>query len=204
MKKVIVLFFIIVICSFRIDAQTIRVNNGFLITSLNSSNYDILNNHLISYTSSIGLDYLHRPYFSVSSEIGYTKIGGSDKIFIQSDVNTKKHITIKEKKDYLQLNTTFRIKMPLGYNYLYMGIGPNISLLLNNNKFSNLNFSGYKLSQFLYGIKSEIGANVNLKDKFVVGLNAAYFRNVNNYAESELNNMKNSIFSFTFMIGYEL
>lgn len=205
MKAIIILFSIISIFSFRVNAQYLRMNHGFSITSLKSSKIDVLTDHVISYTTSVGLDYFNKPYWGVSSEIGYIELGGADKIFVESESgNSGKSITVKEKNSYLQLNTTFRLKTPLDNKSLYIGIGPNIDLLLQKNKFNNLNYSGYKLSKLLYSVKSEIGANVYLRKKISIGFNASYLFSLNSYAEYDLNKLKSSTFYFTFMIGYKL
>lgn len=203
MKKILFATLLIWGSTFAANSQFLRINNGVSISSLHSNHVDLLEGHLYSYTFSGGIDYFTKTYFSLSSEIGYITLGGSDKFSVgASDFHNK--ITIREKKNYLQLNTTFRVKTPKKQEYLYFGVGPHVNILLSDKNPNSSIFETYTFNRLLYGIKTEIGSNLAIHEKLYVGLNFSFLYNLNSYAKTELNTVKSSAFSFTAMIGYKL
>jgi hypothetical protein len=152
-----------------IHAQVVRVNNGVSITSLSlkdDSKFNLLNDYVTPYNVSLGIDYVERQYWNLSTEIGYIGIGGKD-VILNNGLEDES-IIIKEKGEYIQLNTTVRVKPSKKYQCTYMGIGPAFNLLIGKQRFKYLNLRDYRINKFLYGVKMEVGINSLLTDKLYV------------------------------------
>ena len=123
-------------------AQIIKFDNGISISSIRNNKSDqILPDSHVGYTSSIGVEYLEHKYFSISTELGYIQKGGR----IASDIYSGDEYPIANKLDirldYIQLNTTFRIRFPMSKFSTYSGVGPKIDIPVSSN--SNLGFDAF-------------------------------------------------------------
>lgn len=202
--------FILALCCFYpcvSFSQVIRVNNGISISSLNNSNkIEILNDVLTRYTLSVGIDFVENRYWNLSGEVCYVEMGGIEKdlILVDGTLDDLSSPTFKEKNKHVQFNTTFRIKTSKKYQSAYIGVGPSVSLSVGDEKFKSLLFSDYTINKFLFGIKSEVGINRNLSGKLYGGINGSYTYYFNNFAFSDFDQIKSSLFTITLMIGYDL
>src|SRR5690625_3642928 len=59
-------------------SQVLKVNNGISISSVKSKKVDMLSKSMSAYSFSLGVDYLEKEHFYLSSEIGYLKKGGKE------------------------------------------------------------------------------------------------------------------------------
>jgi hypothetical protein len=192
-------------------SQVIRINNGVSVSSLKDSRINLFNHVITPYTFALGIDYVKDKYWNLSTEVCYVGIGGLEKDIyligpgdLGSDAfieNAK--ITIREKNEYIQLNTTFRVKTSRKYSSAYLGIGPSVSLSVGEGKFENVLFSDYDINKFLYGVKSEIGINAQFANKLCAGINASYIHHFKNFAQSDFDRFACSLFTLTLMLGYE-
>jgi hypothetical protein len=102
MKKAILLFSLLLISTPVIFSQTIKLENGISISSMNSEKFTLLNKNIHSYSMTLGCDYWEHPYFYLSSEIGYIRTGGKDQILLlYSEHSNPIPTTIVKRLDYL-------------------------------------------------------------------------------------------------------
>ncbi|MDR0750718.1 MAG: hypothetical protein LBF62_14265 [Tannerellaceae bacterium] len=182
----------------------IRVNNGVGISSLKGRD-GIFGDVITPYTFSLGADYLNGRYWGLSSDVSFMGIGGMEKVWYASDagmlpgVETK----VREKSNFVQLNTTFRVKSSRTLQALYLGLGPSLSLRVSNGKFKRM-LTGYDVARLLYGLKAEVGINGCLTGRWHAGINAGYIHNFNRFARSlgGGDTFRSSVFTCTLMLGY--
>ena len=61
------------------QAQFIKIDNGVLFSSFrNELKLDILTQRNTNYATALGIDYLQKKHFYVSSQIGYLQVGGHE------------------------------------------------------------------------------------------------------------------------------
>jgi len=199
----IVVFISLIHCSLR--SQVIRVNNGISISSFTSGKVDVLNHKINLYAVILGMDYLDKPFYNLSTEVGYIGIGGLDEVLVVGNISdlTDK-IKLKEYKKYVHLNTTFRLKYTKYPYNAYLGLGPKLDILTANNKFNYIGYEMYELNNFVYGFKSELGINRLFENRLLCGLNISYFYHLNHFAKSSINKLGNTTFAITLAIGYRL
>ncbi|MDR0430000.1 MAG: outer membrane beta-barrel protein [Tannerellaceae bacterium] len=202
MKIKILLLFIFCFFIKNSESQVLKLNAGISYSSFSHENIDILDLKIMSPSFSLSYEYFKKKYFELSSEMAYIQKGGKENDFIINDNNNMISYTeIKEKFDYLNLNSTFRFKYPFFNNYVYIGFGPKIDILLSDNK---LNHYKYTLNRILFGFKPEIGFSQNLNKKINVGLNFSYLWNIGKVGKSEYSDLHNTYYSINFSIGYIL
>jgi hypothetical protein len=183
------------------QAQYLKIDNGVLLSSFsNKENIPALSSKASSYTVQVGVDYLERNWFSLSSQIGYTRIGGHE----TNDLLTRPEWqTITEQKDYVQLNTTFRPYVKAASTKIFIGAGPTLSILAGNRNFGSTLYEGYHYNRFRVGGKAEVGITEDIK-KFRFGLVGAYLLDLSPAAKSEFISLYNNAFSVMLTTGYRL
>lgn len=171
-----------------INAQVIKVDNG-LSKSVITDNQELFESKR-SFALAVGIDYLERQYFYVSSQVGY----------YSPEINlllTGIDWEIKEKEGLgaknLYVNTTFRLKYPVENHHVFIGLGPNMGYFFNSKDYVDI-----ESRKILVGLKSEIGFNIDYKD-FRIGLNYAYLLHINKMDFLKYND--NQIFV---CLGYKL
>ena len=108
---------------------------------------------------------------------------------------------MEEKFNYLNINTTFRLKYYLSNNYIFVGFGPKVDFLLSDNELWTYD---YTLNRVSFGFKPEIGFSQNLNRRISVGLNFSYLWNIGRIGKSEFSNLNNTYYKICFSLGYKL
>ena len=204
----------LLICTFSFG-QTIKIQTGVSVSNLDwkdiYDDWSYNDNNLIGLPIFIGVDYLEKKYFSLSSNIGLLRKGGSITKFVPDELRNLHEgglyedpvsaypfhdLTTVANIDYLSFNTTCDFNYPLKNNVTpFIGLGPRIDLLLDNVDIYN------KCS---YGLLFGGGLKYNMK-KIQVGLRFDYYLNLNDIYKTELNGtLSDKTFTTNLIIGYRL
>ena len=184
------LFLLSLICSVSVFSQTtVRIGVGATVSSMTANlKYDILNDRIVTFNLSAATDYLQRKYFYLSSEFKYLRMGGDDRelYFLNSHGEQQKGLSDPESWNYLQLNTKFRARLPLGNYAIYVGVGPHINLLVGDRRFTNIPdvFDG-QARRFFWGEIFEAGVTY-IYNTVLFDLNASYQLNNCSIARTSL------------------
>lgn len=180
------------------------MENGYVITNMKTRKFNILHHNVSSYSGLMGVDYLYRKWFYLSSEVGYMKIGGQE---------TNKNLQIVDSADYKayeswnygQLNTTLRVKHDFDNLEVFLGVGPYLNILLGSDRFHSHLYanSGYKAKRLNFGSKMEIGLTENFH-RIRVGLNGAYFLSLSPIAKSQYTSIVYKGYGIFLSLGYKL
>src|SRR5699024_12517858 len=95
---------ILLVHSSTVFYQVLIVNNLISISSVKSKKGDMLSKSMSAYSFSLGVDYLEKEHFYLSSEIGYLKKGGKE----ENEYLPEPYTNVKETWNYIHLNTTIR------------------------------------------------------------------------------------------------
>lgn len=170
-------------------AQVITVENGVSVAKLKHG-YEGQN--LYPYQMSLGMEYMDRGWYNLSSQIGFLKKGGKTdafKIFWEEDVpagisHHRLHIR------YLTMNTTFEIKTRSADGWVgYIGAGPRLDIYLGNSLYMDNDFrmtgsngeslgnivtgSATHLCPVVFGLKCVAGVKKAIRH-LQIGLHVAY------------------------------
>lgn len=119
------------------QAQVITLENGFSISKVKDW-YGQKN--LLPYQMSLGVDYMDRGWFQLSSQIGFLKKGGKTelmKIFLEDGVGGKERDRLHLR--YLTFNTTFNLKSrPQNGWVWFAGLGPRVDIYLSNSLYMDM------------------------------------------------------------------
>ncbi|MDR2968706.1 MAG: hypothetical protein LBV32_03765 [Tannerellaceae bacterium] len=204
MKHYILLFITTIIPFFNTKAQVVKINNGLSISKMKNDKLSLFEKTIDTYSLFFGIDYLSGKYYEMSSEVGYIAKGGKEQgVYINDNPNYNTW-NIIAKKSYININTTFRLKFPFNNSYIYAGAGPKIDFITGNNEFKNIYLSGYKLSNTIFGLKTEIGINQILNRNFLAGISTCYWIDFNRFAYSDYTRLGNRTISIFITIGYIL
>jgi hypothetical protein len=207
MRKMIVLFAFFTVSIYPVYSQMIKIENGIVISSISDFNQlNLFEENIYTYGIAAGIDYFEHKYVYLSSKIGYLKKGGKNEVFLVSgttDELTNK-TSIFENWNFIDVNTTCRLKYPLNNSHIYVGFGPFIDFLIGSNKFNTNGFESCKANKILSGICSELGFNRYLTDKMMLGVNISHQTLLNNFAYNNGSKVKNKTFYFMLTFGYSL
>ncbi len=195
-------FFALLISVIISNAQDIKIENGILINSYkNNLNLDIMNLQTPSYFSSIGIDYLQKRNYYLSSQIGFLRLNGKEKFN-----NGIEEIKISEKANYIHLNTTFRYLLSQKKNWeLFVGGGPYVNFLLGNKNFmSSIYKNFYKYNSVHFGATPELGLYTREINKFKIGLVSKYLFNLTPSVKTEGVKLNNSTYVVNIALNYNL
>jgi hypothetical protein len=196
--KRITLIFICLIFIENCYSQTLKISNGISINSLKGKRIDLFPGKINSYSGMLGVEYLQREWFYLSSEVGYLKLGGKESETI-GDTTSRD----KQWWNYVQLNTSFRIRTSSRNMELYLGAGPYINLLVGSGAFNKEMYAGYTTQKYNWGCKTEAGINENI-NKFRIGLNCSYLLALSPVAKSPYTSMAARSLSIYLSVGYRL
>lgn len=164
-------------------AQYLKLDNGVIYSSFNNKeDVPILSEKkLISYSFLLGADYLEKDWFSLSSQVGYTKIGGKEmNAYLQEEYKTA-----SERGSYIHINTTFRAHIKSHQSKIFAGIGPYVNVLTSAKNFESPLYNPYySFKRTHIGSKAELGLTHDI-NKFRVGLIGTYMLNLSPSAVSE-------------------
>lgn len=211
MKKIvfIVLAFLTLSVS-NVFAQLIKIENG---ASFSWMQGDVLESKLPAYSVMFGCDYLEHDWFYLSSEIGYIKKGGKDKIYgfiedLGNDAIRGGYANMQSNLQYIQLNTSFRVKHSFKKINVYAGIAPTLDFLVKEESYTETEIkrhdNDYHANKFVLGIMPEIGAFYDV-NKLRVSLNVSYQRNISHLAKvSNGDGLNNNTLLVSVGVGYKL
>lgn len=178
-------------------AQHVKIDAGILSTGYwNKLGLGIVDGRAISPSVNLGIDYLETKWFYLSSQIGYTRIGGLE----ESTVPEKSKL--RELQNYLHLNTTFRAFVRKGSLTGYIGAGPYLNILTGEEKFNHQYYKEWDLKSYL-GSKAEVGFHFD-QNRIRFGLNANYMYSLSPTAKSSAMNMKNNNIGILASVGYKI
>lgn len=179
-------------------SQIIKIDNGISINNLKGDKFDLFSKKVVSYSGLLGLEYLQKKWFYLSSEVGYLKLGGEEN-------GTLNGVPIHDKQtwNYAQLNTTFRLRGLSRKTEFYLGAGPYLNVLLGSGAFNNALYDGYSTEKTNWGFKTEAGINENF-DKFRIGLNCTYLLALSPVVKSQYTSVDARSLAFYVSLGYRL
>lgn len=164
-------------------SQIIKFEGGTTISYLRNK-ADFLSDPKFSFAGAVGVDYMERKYFYLSSSLAFQHKGALDnKYYTLPGTGAPLIEKLSVGRNYMHFNTTFRGRIPLKKGHIFLGAGPKIELLFGKrtlvhkekgNETTTLNVYGYKANRWSIGGIVEIGYNHYLGEKFIVGLKADY------------------------------
>jgi hypothetical protein len=167
----------------------------------------------------MGIQYLDLKYFNLHSNIGFVQKGGKDSIPL---VNVEGEILeiklFKYRLDYLTLNTTANLKLPVKDIFVpYLFAGPRIDYLVSYKEdvvfleqFDEMD----ALNKFTYGLVTGAGFDFQIQ-QFLIGTVFSYYFNFNKIVdwttETEISNIPevtntvdDKTFTINLKVGYRL
>ena len=196
-----ILFFVVLsFIPFTTMAQCLKIDNGVTLSAFsNDKGLAILDTRIANYAISVGLDYLEKDWYSLSSQIGYLRVGGEQVVY-----NVSPEIgDIIEQKNYIHFNTTFRPRLDISNVSFFIGIGPTFDILADNKNAYNSFFQGYQYKDVRVGGKAEIGV-IHEQERFRLGIVGGYLRNFSPTAETKFLTIYNHAFTAAITAGYRL
>ena len=200
-----------------LSGQNLTLQVGPSFSKLNwensISNEILFNKNVTGINVLIGIDYLNLKYFYLSSNIGFIQKGGKDSVPVvaQNGEIEGKHV-LKTKLNYLTLNTTANLKLPIkDFVIPYLFVGPRVDYLISYKESAAFikQFDDWgKVNKLIYGVITGFGLDFKIK-RFFAGAVFNYYFNFNKivYYTSD-NNISTKIIDRTFTInlkvGYKL
>lgn len=213
MKRI--LFILVLLVSFLqlTKSQVIRLENGVAVSHIK----DYASKDIYSYQGAIGIDYLDMGRFYLSSNVGYYRAGGKDKIYLYEDSEwVGQPFTQNLYIDYLTLNTTINVKGFLSdVFYVYAGAGPRINFKVGESTSNSIKLgegdgkdinTTPDINKVDFGLKTTIGFQYDM-GIIMIGLNANYlpsFTKTFKGFEGRKSFGRSSAFSFGLSLGYKI
>lgn len=185
-------------------AQVVTLENGFGISSMRYKGIGQALDKIHPYHVSLGLQYMDKGWFNLSSNVGYLRRGERDKKAVS--VWEEGSLVVGTNLHYMTLNTTFDLKKVSRDGYTcFIGVGPRLDFLLKssadiyagNNNYSKQTIDGdYSV---LFGLKCVGGIRKDF-GCMQIGLNFAYLPSF-----TRLNPVtRDRTFTFGLSLGYKL
>lgn len=185
-----------------VQAQYLKIDNGAVFSSFSNENDNpILNSRVANYSVAIGLDYSESDWFSLSSQVGYMRVGGEDEVL--NEVDIPDNFNLVEEKEFVHINTTFRPHLNISGTTFFVGIGPTLNILVGSRDSENVLYRGYEYNSLRLGGKAELGITHTMK-KFRLGIVGGYLLDFTPTAESEFLSLYNHAFTAALTVGYRL
>lgn len=195
-------------------SQVINVQTGTSLSTLNWKLEDgtiIFNNRMIGYSAFLGADYMDNRNVNLSSNIGWIRKGGRDKILYTNEYGVGAGTVDQDATlDYISANTTVDLKYPIQDKIIpFISVGPRIDFLVAHNSYFDVIKDANELKSVSFGLLLGVGVKYDLSD-FQFGLRADYCMNFTKIADwsSETNRIAGQINDKTLLInltfGYKL
>jgi hypothetical protein len=193
MRRIVLILLGFLLSTF-VNGQVLKVQAGISVSSLQARleyRGDVLTGEyapLVGHSFFVGLDYLNKKYYSLSSNIGVVRKGSTEEYQKVNEEGEWVDATRRQTLDYFSINTTADFKYPIGDRITpFVSVGPRIDILLDE-EYSELMISeGYKkgdgLNSYNYGLLLGCGTNYNFS-KFYIGLRGDYYLNAKNVVDS--------------------
>jgi len=175
-------------------------------------NKDPFNKGIVGFDAMAGVNYLNFKYFCLSSNIGFIQKGGSQKVTMTNELGDSIATTEEtERLNYLTLNTTFDLKIPIKDDIEpYILVGPRIDYLINYKE--NIGFlkqfdNAGKLIKISNGFITGAGINFQIK-KNQLGAIFDYYINLNKLVDytsdkDVCNKISDNTYTLNFQVGYK-
>lgn len=179
----------------------VGISNSSLDWELGNNSLKIYDEKIKGHCLFIGLDYLEKKYFNLSSNIGFIRKGGRGFRFYVDPfgmplIGTKEKATI----DYLSFINIVDIKYPIKEKIIpYLSIGPRVDYMISsNNNFKNTT-TNYTMNKFSFGLNLCVGIKYQFS-RFQIGVRGDYLVNFNKISSSN-NNISQEIKDNTFLVN---
>ena len=215
MKKAILFFTGIVIVS-SINCQVIKLQAGKTFSKLDwknqVTNTQTFKDVFIGNSAFLGIDYLFKNNYNLSTNIGYVEKGGRNEVAEVDDngIPTGKSILSEAQLNYYSFNTTVEYNYPLTDNFKpYFFGGPRIDYLYDYSQDFNDLKSYDDLNLISYGCTFGAGFKITVS-KIFLGVKAEYYLNLNKIASWDANqtlkagNITDETFNVMLMLGVRL
>jgi hypothetical protein len=180
-------------------AQVLNLQAGASISNLHSSiggmNYTFLGHTRDDLSAFIGMEYLERKYWSISSNVGFVRKGGRESWWDSTGGPVPQ---VTETFDYVSFNTLFNLKYPIGKWIPYVSVGPRVDFMVSHTHFfPYFDYPGF-LQNKSYGLVAAIGLRYAFSS-FLVGIRAEHLYNFNHLVSQndEINSTHTGIVSVT-------
>ena len=185
------------------QAQFIKIDNGVLFSSFrNELKLDILTQRNTSYATALGIDYLQKKHFYLSSQIGYLQIGGHEKNDALAGTGFGEAC---EQTSFVHLNTQFRYliftEKPFSPSF-FVSLGPFANILSGKKAFKSY-YQGYDFQNLYGGLKTELGITKDFR-RLRLGLVGSYLYNLSPTAKSSALGLNSPSYSIMFTLGYRI
>lgn len=181
-------------------AQYIKIDYGLLSSSFNNSKkLPILYDKIDAHALTIGVEFLERKWFYLSSQAGFMKIGGKE-----TNSNFGGDSTyIKDSRAYAHFNTTIRGYKTFDLLTAFIGVGPFLNVLAGSRPFEHPIYTDFYRFKTYAGGKGEIGISYNAK-AIKISIIGSYLMDLSGAAGSEAFKLTNDNLGAFVSVGYKL
>lgn len=204
---------------FQANTQVLKLRIGPVLSRIDwyieHTSNSVYNNNYLGYSATLGIEYLHKKFFFLSSDIGFVNNGGKGELLLIPDqINPENSIYLypEASLNWLTVNTVAKFKVDFGKQFsAFLGLGPRLDYLISYKeevKFMEQFDKAGELQKVIYGMISTIGLNYNI-NRFSIGTefqyNLAFNKLVEDYSmEGMKNNVSIRYMDFLFTCGYRL
>ena len=201
-----------------LQAQTLTIQGGTTFSRLNwhtdgtlhSERYEKM---LIGYSGFVGVDYLEKKHFNLSTNAGFIRKGGKEINEFRDETGAKIGEDVsKAKLDYVSINTMASVKAPLNDKFTaFLSAGPRFDYLLSSkSEYSELDIDNNwtKPNRNSYGMIVGGGVKYFLS-ALQVGVRADYYIECNEIADWTAeyiggSRVSSETYSVNLTLGYKL
>ena len=197
MKTILLLLFLV--CgTFVSRAQHFKLEHGPVISEYdNVNNWEIWYGMAPSHAVQLGMDYLERRWFYLSTRLGYARLGGAEyNPFL--DIGPRKDL-----QSYLLSSTSFRAVRTDNRISVFLGLGPYWNVLLSDGRIKEGTMHGVLQAKSHGGALGELGFYSDIK-KLRLGMSAEYRYSLTPAGSNELVNLQNRSLGVMASIGFRL
>ncbi len=205
MMKRIILLAATIVTSLALSAQVLKLDVGTSFAYMQDDTpMHNFSKTLIGNSLTLGVDWMEKNWFYLSSEIGYLTSGGVDRIDIMEGSGLPlDEIDWRLQRHNIHLNTTFRAKWGYKKFHAYLGVGPkmDIPVEVTTDQYSDEDDISFLKHEVMFGLKAEVGVAYTFND-VRVGLNAAYLPDLTRQTSYLNQTTRNDIFKLSVSVGY--
>lgn len=157
--------------------QVIRLDGGVAFSKLMSrgvKGFDQYDRKVMPFQMSVGVEYLDKELFNLSSSVGYIRKGGKSKIY--ETIDAVEPTVYADYLDYVTMNTLFVLKRSVRRETYYVGGGPRLDVKVGYHPGLPIDedLSMNKFRPLVFGLKCELGFWYDLTDRYRLGVNFSY------------------------------
>lgn len=199
MRQLISVFILLISCN--LFSQKAKVVLGGGISHISNSKFPVLNKNVFIFSGGLGLDWLESNNYYISSELGYTQIGGKE----ENPSLPSPYTEMQKKWGFISLSSAFRYKIPIENSFFFLGAGPKLNLALESSSAfaDTLYDGGFKMKTVNFGLNTEIGYMYDWDD-FRAGIVGSYLIGITPIASTEFAKLKSNPLYFSLSFGIKL